>query len=135
MAKKTTSDKLGEVKRRKNGQYEKGGVANRNGGRPPGSPNKTTAEIRQAAIDGTKGFARLIAIANGQIVRIGDRKLVPDTDQVIAANRVLIGRVMPNLVAQHIDINAQVNVDPATGAKDRLKERLKNGHGENGKVE
>jgi hypothetical protein len=65
------SDKL--VKRNANGQFERGSKALAGAGRPPGSLNKTTVQLREAILgaleaaggeEGSIGYLRRLAIEN-----------------------------------------------------------------------
>jgi hypothetical protein len=109
--------------------FQKGDPKPVGSGRKPGQLNRTTNEMREAIVKGTRAFSKIIKIANGETVVIGrgqnKRTLRPAIADIVAANRVLVQKVLPNLVAQHIDINAEMNHNPAEGAVERLKDRLK----------
>jgi hypothetical protein len=80
------SDKL--VKRNANGQFERGSKALAGAGRPPGSPNKTTTQLREAILgaleaaggeEGSVGYLRRLAIENSSAFASLLGKILPTT--------------------------------------------------------
>jgi hypothetical protein len=80
------SDKL--VKRNANGQFERGSKALAGAGRPPGSLNKTTVQLREAILgaleaaggeEGSIGYLRRLAIENSSAFAGLLAKVLPTT--------------------------------------------------------
>jgi hypothetical protein len=79
-------DKL--VKRNSNGQFERGSKALAGAGRPPGSLNKTTTQLREAILgaleaaggkEGSVGYLRRLAIENSSAFASLLGKVLPTT--------------------------------------------------------
>ena len=79
-------DKL--VKRNANGQFERGGKALAGAGRPPGSLNKTTTQLREAILgaleaaggeEGSVGYLKRLAIENSSAFASLLGKVLPTT--------------------------------------------------------
>jgi len=79
-------DKL--VKRNANGQFERGSKALAGAGRPPGSLNKTTTQLREAILgaleaaggkEGSVGYLRRLAIENSSAFASLLGKVLPST--------------------------------------------------------
>jgi hypothetical protein len=79
-------DKL--VKRNANGQFERGSKALAGAGRPPGSLNKTTTQLREAILgaleaaggeEGSVGYLRRLAIENSSAFASLRGKVLPTT--------------------------------------------------------
>ena len=80
------SDKL--VKRNANGQFERGSKALAGAGRPPGSLNKTTTQLKEAILgaleaaggkEGSVGYLRRLAIENSSAFASLLGKVLPTT--------------------------------------------------------
>jgi hypothetical protein len=80
------SDKL--VKRNANGQFERGSKALAGAGRPPGSLNKTTTQLREAILgaleaaggeEGSVGYLKRLAIENSSAFASLLGKVLPTT--------------------------------------------------------
>jgi hypothetical protein len=79
-------DKL--VKRNANGRFERGSKALAGAGRPPGSPNKTTTQLKEAILgaleaaggkEGSVGYLRRLAIENSSAFASLLAKVLPST--------------------------------------------------------
>src|SRR6516164_2925826 len=76
------------VKRNANGQFERGSKALAGAGRPPGSPNKTTTQLREAILgaleaaggeEGSVGYLRRLAVENSSAFASLLGKVLPTT--------------------------------------------------------
>lgn len=108
--------------------FKKGHKPPPGAGRPKGSKTKTPQWMREAIISKTNGFKLAIDIACGKRCVIGTgenkRTLTPEITDIIAANRILITRVLPSLHAQEIDLTATIENAAADGAKDWLQNKF-----------
>jgi hypothetical protein len=59
--------------------------------------------IQRHIIEATEGFRELFAVANGQNVN----GLVPTVQEILAANKLLIERVLPQIRASQVMVNYQ----------------------------
>jgi hypothetical protein len=84
-------------------------------GRPQGSKNRVSADARALlASDGLAGIKQLCAIAAGRTIyrplRGGAARelLIPDLDQMLTAQRIIVSRLIPELKAADLTIEQKV---------------------------
>jgi hypothetical protein len=78
-------------------------------GRKAGTPNATTAELRQLIIAKGRPLEFLCAVASGQRIRVGPlagpgeaKYVYPNLEQRLRAATILAGKISPDMKAQEI---------------------------------
>ena len=76
----------------------------RRGGRQKGTPNMVTAAVRRWVADNVDPAGNLARIARGEAFACNDglQRIVPNLDQIILANRILLDKMVPSAKAERM---------------------------------